>query len=77
MAYRRILSYLGVAILVLGLAICGQVSAQVISGDLVGTVLDKTGAAVPKPELNIRPWRTTRVNTASTTCRWERITYRQ
>ena len=35
------------AALVLGLAISGQVSAQVISGDLVGTVLDKTGAVVP------------------------------
>jgi hypothetical protein len=35
------------AILVLGLAVNGQVSAQIISGDLVGTVLDKTGAVVP------------------------------
>jgi len=47
MKYRGILTYLTVAVLVLGLAISGQVSAQVISGDLVGTVLDKTGAVVP------------------------------
>src|SRR5450432_2633460 len=38
---------LSLAVLVLGLAISGQVNAQIISGDLVGTVLDKTGAVVP------------------------------
>src|SRR5580704_14833947 len=38
---------LSLAVLVFGLAIGGQVSAQVISGDLVGTILDKTGATVP------------------------------
>src|SRR6202162_1970507 len=53
MAYRGILSYLGMAILVLSLAICGQVSAQVISGDLVGTVLDKTGAVVPNAKVDV------------------------
>ncbi|HEY2545189.1 MAG TPA: carboxypeptidase regulatory-like domain-containing protein [Candidatus Acidoferrum sp.] len=31
----------------LGLAIASQVGAQIISGDLVGTVLDKTGGVVP------------------------------
>src|SRR5258708_2622489 len=46
-AYRGMLSCLILATLVLGLAISGQVSAQVISGDLVGTVLDKSGAVVP------------------------------
>src|SRR5260370_8500410 len=35
------------AILALSLTIVVAVSAQVISADLVGTVLDKTGAAVP------------------------------
>jgi hypothetical protein len=35
-----------VAVVLLG-GLVGQVSAQVISGDLVGTVLDKTGAVVP------------------------------
>src|SRR5258708_40262917 len=33
--------------LMLGLVAVGQVSAQIISGDLVGTILDKTGAVVP------------------------------
>jgi hypothetical protein len=46
-AYRGVLSFFGIAVLILGLAISGQVSAQVISGDLVGTILDKTGAVVP------------------------------
>jgi nucleoside 2-deoxyribosyltransferase len=46
-AYTGMLICLGIGALVLALAISGQVSAQVISGDLVGTVLDKTGAAVP------------------------------
>ena len=32
---------------VLGLAVSSHVAAQVISGDLVGTILDKTGAVVP------------------------------
>jgi Carboxypeptidase regulatory-like domain len=35
------------AVLMLGLTVSYEVSAQVISGDLVGTVLDKTGAVVP------------------------------
>jgi hypothetical protein len=39
------------AILALSLAIVGGVSAQVISGDLVGTILDKTGAVVPGAEV--------------------------
>ena len=47
MAYRGLLTSLSVVVLVVGLAMCGQVSAQIISGDLVGTVLDKTGAVVP------------------------------
>jgi hypothetical protein len=46
-AYRGMLFCLILATLVLGLAVTGQVSAQIISGDLVGTVLDKTGAVVP------------------------------
>jgi Carboxypeptidase regulatory-like domain len=36
-----------VVIVVLGFAFTNQVQAQIISGDLVGTVLDKTGAVVP------------------------------
>jgi hypothetical protein len=46
-AYKGMLTCLSLAVLVFGLAISGQVSAQIISGDLVGTVLDKTGAVVP------------------------------
>src|ERR1700742_975087 len=33
--------------MVLGLAVSSHVGAQVISGDLVGTVLDKAGAVLP------------------------------
>jgi Carboxypeptidase regulatory-like domain len=32
---------------------CGQVSAQIISGDLVGTILDKTGAVVPGARVEV------------------------
>ena len=46
-AYRGTLACLGIVVLVFSLAISSQVSAQIISGDLVGTVLDKTGAVVP------------------------------
>jgi carboxypeptidase family protein len=45
--YRKFWTVLGVMALVLGLVAVGQVSAQLISGNLVGTVLDKTGAVVP------------------------------
>jgi hypothetical protein len=45
--FRRFFVFSCMAVLALSLAIVGAVSAQVISGDLVGTVLDKTGAAVP------------------------------
>lgn len=44
---RRFLVFATMAILAVSLTIVGAASAQVISGDLVGTVLDKTGAAVP------------------------------
>jgi Carboxypeptidase regulatory-like domain len=47
MPNRGMLVYLSIAVLLVGLILSGQVSAQVISGDLVGTVLDKTGAVVP------------------------------
>ena len=45
--YRRVYTILTVVILVLGLFAVGEVSAQLISGNLTGTVLDKTGAVVP------------------------------
>jgi hypothetical protein len=49
--YRRFLTASSLVTLVLGLAVASEVSAQVISGDLVGTVLDKTGAVVPNAEV--------------------------
>jgi hypothetical protein len=45
--FHRFLVFSCMAILALSLTIVGGTSAQVISADLVGTVLDKTGAAVP------------------------------
>jgi len=45
--YKAVVNFFGVTLLVLGMAFFGQTSAQVISGDLVGTVMDKTGAVVP------------------------------
>src|ERR1700676_1988785 len=45
--FRRFLVFSCIAVVALSLAIVGGVSAQIVSGDLVGTVLDKTGAAVP------------------------------
>jgi hypothetical protein len=44
---RGFVAFLSIAFVVLALSIPTHVSAQVISGDLVGTVLDKTGATVP------------------------------
>jgi hypothetical protein len=46
-SFRGYLAVLSGLILVLGLAFASEISAQIISGDLVGTVLDKTGAVVP------------------------------
>ncbi len=46
--YRKFLAVFSLMVLMLGLVAVTQVSAQLISGDLVGTVLDKTGALVPK-----------------------------
>ena len=48
--YRSLWVVVSLAILILGLA-ATEVSAQVISGDLVGTVFDKTGAVVPGASL--------------------------
>jgi hypothetical protein len=49
--FRRFLVFSCIAVMALSLAIVGGVSAQIISGDLVGTVLDKTGAAVPNAHI--------------------------
>ncbi len=45
--YRKFWTLLSLMVLLLGLVGVSQVSAQLISGNLVGTVLDKTGAVVP------------------------------
>ena len=45
--YRSLFLTVALAVLVLGLVVVGQTAAQVISGDLVGTIFDKTGAVVP------------------------------
>jgi len=45
--YSRFFAVLSAVVLALGLVAVSQVSAQLISGNLTGTVLDKTGAAVP------------------------------
>ncbi|MBV9888045.1 MAG: carboxypeptidase regulatory-like domain-containing protein, partial [Acidobacteria bacterium] len=46
-AFRSTVVWLTLLVVVLGLAVSSHVAAQVISGDLVGTVLDKTGAVIP------------------------------
>jgi hypothetical protein len=45
--YISFLSWVSVLVLVVGLMIAGTAQSQIISGDLVGTVYDKTGAVVP------------------------------
>ena len=45
--YRKIWTVFSLMVLMLGLVAVSQVSAQLISGNLVGTILDKTGAVVP------------------------------
>src|SRR5206468_3402520 len=45
--YRRFWTLLGLTVLALGTILPTQLRAQAISGDVVGTVLDKTGGAVP------------------------------
>ncbi len=44
---KSLMAFIGLVALVLGLFVVGVAQAQVISGDLVGTILDKSGAAVP------------------------------
>jgi hypothetical protein len=51
--YRNLFLFVALAVAVLSLAFVGQTSAQVISGDLVGTVFDKTGAAVPGASVEV------------------------
>jgi len=46
-SFRGYLAVLCGVVLVLGLAMASEISGQIISGDLVGTVFDKTGSVVP------------------------------
>jgi Carboxypeptidase regulatory-like domain len=46
-AFRSTVVWLSLLAVILGLAVSSHVGAQVISGDLVGTILDKTGAVIP------------------------------
>jgi carboxypeptidase family protein len=50
-AFRSTVVWFTLFAVALGLVVSGHVAAQVISGDLVGTVLDKTGAVVPGARL--------------------------
>src|SRR6201998_4843677 len=47
MQHRNLFVWMSLTVLLAVLALGVGVSAQIISGDLVGTVLDKSGAAVP------------------------------
>jgi hypothetical protein len=51
--FRSLMAFIGLAALVLGLFVVGVAQSQVISGDLVGTILDKSGAAVPNATVNV------------------------
>ena len=42
---------LSVLVVTLSFVVTNQVQAQIISGDLVGTILDKTGAVVPNASI--------------------------
>jgi len=44
---KNFLGWMGVVVLMVGLLVAGSVQSQVISGDLIGTIYDKTGAVVP------------------------------
>jgi hypothetical protein len=50
--HHKLLTYFFAVVLGLGLVV-GAVNSQVISGDLVGTILDKSGAVVPNATVSI------------------------
>src|SRR6478609_32839 len=51
--FSNLFSWIGFAALLAVLVFGVQVGAQVISGDLVGTVYDKTGAVVPNASVEV------------------------
>ena len=52
-ACSKLILLLSVAVFLMGFALAGRLSAQAISGDVVGTVVDKTGAAVPDAAIEV------------------------
>jgi hypothetical protein len=64
--YLMLLAFICLGILVLSLTLTGRVAAQAISGDLVGTVVDKTGASVPGATIEVENVATgVKISTAS------------
>ncbi len=51
--YFTPLAFISLVILASGLTLTGRVAAQAISGDIVGTVVDKTGATVPGASIEV------------------------
>lgn len=49
--YFRVFAVLGLTLVAVALLVSSPAASQVISGDLVGTVFDKTGAFVPKASI--------------------------
>jgi len=52
-ACSKLILLLSVAVFLMGFALASRLSAQAISGDVVGTVVDKTGAAVPDAAIEV------------------------
>jgi hypothetical protein len=50
-SFQSVVIWLCVAVMGLGLFVASPVNSQVITGDLVGTVLDKSGATVPNAKI--------------------------
>jgi len=51
--YTSFVSWVGVLVLIVGLLVTGTAQSQIISGDVVGTVYDKTGAVVPNAKISL------------------------
>ena len=50
---KNFLGWMGVVVLIVGLLVAGTAQSQIISGDVVGTVYDKTGAVVPNAKISL------------------------
>ncbi len=49
--FRSLITYFALVVLMLGFVAVGDVNAQGVTGDVIGTVLDKSGAAVPNADI--------------------------